>query len=347
MLHITYCGKTNNMKRILLTGATGDVGGETLKELLRHEEAYKIRVLLRPSKKNIRFHHAISHCVEVIWGDITSREDCLKACRDIDACIHLAGVIPPLAWDRPDLAEKINVQGTGNLVRALEEVSPSARFVFTSSISVYGDRLSDPVILCGDSPNPNPGDHYGKSKLDAERIVRDSSLTWVIFRLAYITTPVKPLNRENMRLLFLMPLDTSVEILESDDTALALVRVLENDTLYGRAHNLAGGDTCRTTFREYLDRYLGIYGLGKRFFPDNAFSSGKFYCGFYGDTKEVQKELIFQRHTLDDHFHRVRKNIHPLIPPLACIFRLPVRAWLLRYSEPLKRRRESPRSQTE
>jgi nucleoside-diphosphate-sugar epimerase len=329
------------MKRILLTGATGDVGGETLDELLRQGDRYRVRLLLRPSKKNIRFHRSISHLVEVTWGDITSRDDCRKACRDIDACIHLAGVIPPLAWDSPDLSEKINVEGTANLVRAMEEVSPSARFVFTSSISVYGDRLSNPLIYYDDPLRPNPGDYYGKSKMDAEKIVRESSLTWVIFRLAYITTPIKPLNRENMRLLFLMPLDTSVEILESDDTALALVRVLENENLYGRVHNLAGGESCRTTFREYLDRYLSLYGLGKQFFPDQAFSSGGFYCGFYGDTEEVQKELGFQRHTLDDHFRRVRENIHPLVPPLACIFRLPVRAWLMRYSEPLKRKRES------
>jgi thioester reductase-like protein len=41
-------------KRVLLTGASGSMGGEALKELLRRKDDYDVVLLIRPSKQNRR-----------------------------------------------------------------------------------------------------------------------------------------------------------------------------------------------------------------------------------------------------------------------------------------------------
>lgn len=84
------------------------------------------------------------------------------------------------------------------------------RFIFASSIAVYGDRRNTPEITESDKPNPGKADHYAQQKPAAEDLVRESSLPWVILRLSYIVSP------ENLRtdpLMFHMPLlDTQIEV---------------------------------------------------------------------------------------------------------------------------------------
>jgi UDP-glucose 4-epimerase len=71
--------------------------------------------------------------------------------------------------------------------------------------------------------------------------------------------------------------------------------------------NIAGGEKCRTTYRQYLDRMLEIFGMGKPFIPETAFSRGKFHCGFM-DTEESERLLHYQRCTLDEYYREVRKR---------------------------------------
>jgi uncharacterized protein YbjT (DUF2867 family) len=59
-------------KRVLLTGASGSMGGEALKELLRRKDKYDIVVIMRPSRKNKEMFAKweAEPGVRIVWGDL-------------------------------------------------------------------------------------------------------------------------------------------------------------------------------------------------------------------------------------------------------------------------------------
>ena len=118
---------------------------------------------------------------------------------------------------------------------------------------------------------------------------------------------------------------------------LALVNAIECDRIWGETFNLAGGNQCRTTYREYLNDMMEIFGLGRNFLPEEGFAEKDFHCG-YMDTEKSQNLLQYQKHTLDDYYKEVKKKIGPkkyFIPAIKWMIRLN----LLKRSEPYRRHR--------
>jgi nucleoside-diphosphate-sugar epimerase len=69
---------------------------------------------------------------------------------------------------------KVNATGTRHLVEYLKQHSPNAFFIYASSVSVYGDRLTDAMIRVGDPLLPSVADEYPKTKIEAKKIVMDT-----------------------------------------------------------------------------------------------------------------------------------------------------------------------------
>ena len=74
-------------KTVFITGATGNMGWAVFQELYARRERFDIRILARDSRKNRRMlaPYMTDPSVTVIWGDLTSYEDVLKACSDLMA----------------------------------------------------------------------------------------------------------------------------------------------------------------------------------------------------------------------------------------------------------------------
>jgi nucleoside-diphosphate-sugar epimerase len=130
--------------RILVTGASGTVGKEVVYQLL--DGKYEITVFDLKTKDSEKLFGQFEGNIRIHYGDIGNEETVAEACKDKDAIIHLAAIIPPLADEDHVLAEKVNIRGTRNLILGLQKFSPSAFFLYSSSISVYGDRLQNPWI---------------------------------------------------------------------------------------------------------------------------------------------------------------------------------------------------------
>ena len=322
---------------ILLTGAAGSIGRETTAELTRHTDRFEIRTLDLPLRRTRARLRPYRDRVTPIWGDIRDRSLVARAMEGVDAVIHLAAVIPPRADHETAHAQSVNVEGTRTLVAAAEAENPGIRFVYSSSISVYGDRVENPWIKVGDPLRPSPHDHYAETKIEAERILRESRLPWTILRLSAVFAPDMRMNP----LMFHMPLDTSLEIVTTRDCGYALVRSLDADELVGGTYNLAGGPTCRTTYRACLDRVLKTVGLGERFLPENAFAGGNFHCGFYEDSDELEELLVFQRDSVEDFYDMVAAKTPRVQRALTAATRPLVRWFLLRASEPYRARRRN------
>ena len=123
-------------KRILLTGAAGAVGIETLTALVKNTAKYEIAVFELLNKHSKKKLQPFAKDVHLVYGDISRLKDIEKVSKNQDFVIHLAAVIPPLADEKPELAEAVNVNGTKNLLTVLKKDSPNAFFLYTSSISI-------------------------------------------------------------------------------------------------------------------------------------------------------------------------------------------------------------------
>ena len=316
--------------RILLTGAAGAVGQETLRELIKHEDKYDIIAFGKDKKEH---HYILKSCknnYQCVFGDIRDKSVTDKLAENIDFVIHLAAVIPPLADKKPELARQVNYDGTRNLIESIKEKSPDAFFLFTSSVAVYGDRLKSPIIKTSDELIASRGDEYAKTKISAEEMLQNSGLRWSIFRLTAIMHPAQKFDP----LMFHMPLETKMEICTTGDTAKALAKSVEHQTeIESRIFNLSGGETCRIIYRDFLSRAFQASGLGKKPFPDEAFAKDNFHCGYYGDANELENILHFRNDSIDDYLNQFTENLGIIKPALARVFRPFVIKWFLNRSD--------------
>jgi nucleoside-diphosphate-sugar epimerase len=328
------------MKTILLTGAAGAVGQEALRELVRRKDRYAVRVLELRTPRTEKILRPFREEVEIDWTDLTDRAAVEPCVKNIDAVIHLGAIIPPLADYQPALAERVNVQGTQNLVEALQQHAPDAFFLYSSSVSVYGDRVKNPWIKVTDLLWPSEGDYYAVTKIRAEQIIKSSSLRWSIFRLTGIFNPRQKLDP----LLFHMPLDTCIEMATTRDTGYALVQALDHMAdLQSRTFNLGGGEKCRVLYRKLLQGCFAATGLDGMDFPTGAFAEHNFHCGFFLDSHELEQILRFQRDSFEDYLNWYAQHVPPLHRRLAALFKRPIRHYLLRQSDPYRALRQHDR----
>ncbi len=318
---------------VLLTGATGTVGREVLNQLLEKKK-YHVVVFSLDRKRNRRFYSKINGNITVCYGSLENAEDLKKITDKIDFVIHLAAIIPPLADEKPDMAHRVNALGTLNLISRVKELNPNAYFMYSSSVSVYGDRLSNPNIKVTDPLIASEGDEYALTKIEAEKYIQNSGLSFTIFRLSAI---MGVQNHKLSKLMFHMPLNTHMEIVTPPDTARVFVNAIDKkETLIGRVFNLGGGEKCRLTYKQLLEKSFELYGLGKLNFHPQTFADKNFHCGYMVDSDDLEEILKFRTHSLEDYFLMTKKSI-PVIQKIATqIFSYPVKKHLQSLSEPLE-----------
>lgn len=155
---------------ILITGADGFVGRALVRRLLSGTDPAIARLTLVDQ----RFGHlpadprlfpvAGNIADSTLWADTLGLP--------VDIVFHLASVPGGLAEREFDLGMAVNLQGTLGLLDALRAQGRMAKFVFASSVAVYGDPLPDTV---DDTTPPRPTLSYGAQKLAAEVMVADYS----------------------------------------------------------------------------------------------------------------------------------------------------------------------------
>jgi len=322
------------MKRILLTGATGAIGLEVLKQLDAADKLNGVSVFVRNSKNTEKVLKPFDDTIKVIYGDITNRKNVQKAVQHKDIVIHLAAIIPTVENDNDTLVHQVNVGGVENIVRSMEAECPNALLLFSSSITIYGDRIKDPDIRVSDPPKGLEYDTYSKTKVEAERIITTSKLNWSIFRL----TAIMGIGNHKMSgMMFNVPLETPMEIATVRDTGRAFVNAINHtEALTGRIFNLGGGTTCRITYFDFLSKAFDAFGLGKLDFPKYAFATQNFRCGYFVDGDKLEDILLFRSDDIKSYFVRFDASV-PKLQRLATLPFKGIAKWfLLQLSEPYK-----------
>lgn len=319
------------MQTILLTGASGAVGYQTLKELLKYKKRFRIKVFEIKTRTTNKKLSLFKNEVEIFWGDISKSEDVEKAVKNSDIIIHTAALIPPMADKHHKLAEKVNFIGTQNIVNSINILNSNIFLIYTSSISVYGDRVNTPNIQVSDKIKPSPKDFYAITKMKAEKYIKINMRNYTILRLSAVMHPKIKLDP----LFFHMPLNTSLEIVTTKDVGYALVKsITKKEFLNERIFNLGGGKLCRISYKDFLKENYKIFGLGKLNFPKYAFAEKNFHCGFYEDSDILNSILNFQRESLYDYFNEVENSRSFLKRKIIGIFKGIIQKELLRKSEP-------------
>ncbi len=313
--------------QVLLTGAFGNIGSHTLRELLA--QGHSVRCFDVATKENQRRARQIPGRFEVVWGDLRRPEEVAAAVRGQEAIVHLAFVIPNLSVtgvgseQRPDFAHAVNVDGTRNLLEAATASPQRPDFLFASSLHVYGptQHLPPPRRV---TDTPQPVEHYARHKVACEEMVRSAGLRWAILRLA-AAMPIRLIVDSGV---FDVPLDNRIEYVHGRDVALAMANTLHAEAAWGRTWHIGGGAACQFIYRDLATRVLDAFGVGM--LPDWAFRSEPFAVDWL-DTAESQQVLRFQRHTLDDYLADVRATLG-LRRPAVIALRPAIRRHLLRLS---------------
>jgi nucleoside-diphosphate-sugar epimerase len=141
---------------LLVTGATGFIGGHLIENV-----DGAVRCLVRRSVSLPGGRGSVSS----VRGDLATGAGLDEALDGVDTVIHLAGATKAL---RPDDYYAGNALATENLAR--RAAGRGIRFVHVSSLAAAGPSVGGAAVTEDDPPHPVS--HYGRSKLEAEQIVR-------------------------------------------------------------------------------------------------------------------------------------------------------------------------------
>jgi len=167
--------------RVLVTGASGFLGGHLVEELVRR--GYSVRALVRKTSRTDLLREL---GVELVVGDITQPETLGPAVKGVDAVVHLAAYYT--FFGKKELYELVNVRGTEWVARASLKAGVR-RFIYCSSTEAIGPVKNPPA---DESTPPNPQFEYGRSKLRAENVVKGlerEGLQYTIIRPSGIYGP--------------------------------------------------------------------------------------------------------------------------------------------------------------
>lgn len=162
--------------RILLTGATGFLGFRTLEKLLTLNNVISITATGRTLSPNRKINHS-----KVIYelGNLEDIAFVEKLVQGIDVIINCASLSSP--WGHPSEFEQANIDTQNNLIKAAKKHEVK-KFIYISSPSVYfngknriGVKESDPLPL-------KFVNEYAKTKRQAEILLENSQLPYVILR---------------------------------------------------------------------------------------------------------------------------------------------------------------------
>lgn len=155
--------------KVLVTGAAGFLGSRLCESLLAGSLGrVSTIVAVDTSASRSEDPRVDSHAGSIADADFVNAvvDD------DVELVFHLAAVLSGQSEAEFDVGMRVNVDGTRNLLEACRRLRRPPRFVFTSTVAVYGGPL--PAIVPEDVPL-QPESSYGAAKVIAETLVSEYS----------------------------------------------------------------------------------------------------------------------------------------------------------------------------
>ena len=170
----------NHKQMVLVTGGAGYIGSVFVPQLLY--AGYAVTVLdnfmyKQASLLDICFHPDL----DIIVEDVRNEHLLKKQVEKHDIIVPLAAIVGASACDRDkNLATQVNLEQAGNITKW---ISQDQKILFPVTNSGYG--IGQKEIYCDETTPLNPISHYGRTKVDAEKVLLDHENA-VTFRLATV-----------------------------------------------------------------------------------------------------------------------------------------------------------------
>jgi UDP-glucose 4-epimerase len=160
-----------NGKRILVIGGAGLIGSHVVEELLKEDVKEVViydnfcRGIIENLEESLRDPRSR---IFKIGGDILQTDILNAAMKDVDAVVHLAALWLLQCHEFPRAAFDVNICGTFNVLEACVKNNVK-RLVYSSSASVYGDAVEEPMT---ENHPYNNWTFYGATKIAGEHMFK-------------------------------------------------------------------------------------------------------------------------------------------------------------------------------
>lgn len=297
--------------RVLVTGGAGRLGIQVCNALLKNDFQVSIFDLdTETTRKNLKL---LVGTAKVIKGDITQLASICEVLSGVDAVLHMAALLTVNTLSNREMAERVNVGGTRNVLEAVKREKRALPFIYTSSVAVFGPSPDADTPLCPDRYVPRPRGEYAETKYQAEEEIRASGVEHVILRLG-THWQNQIFSRNEFRYMFRIPLDNRIEVIHPDDTATAIVNAIKYfDKAKGNTLVITGGPACRMFHRDRVKAIMKVLGLPMP--PVERFNQSPAPMDWY-DTEKSQELLKFQKRTFDDCVADYQKDLARRFTPL-------------------------------
>lgn len=254
--------RDKNRDIVLVTGATSSMGRRLVEELLKNK--HEVRVLLKTHPAEHLEWKELPSGVRVYVADLKqtdsrTRKVLMEACKGVSVLFHLAAVT--YTYNNRYSDEKINtnlmintnVIGTENILQAYADANPTSklRFIYTSSISIYGYRRGSEMLT--EESEPKPRNAYAESKYMAEQVIRafaaaNRRLAYTILRMGVLYGPgyeksfmlVFRLIKER-KLMYVGTGSNHLTLITVDDAVQSILDAMRNDRGANRIYNVTDG----------------------------------------------------------------------------------------------------------
>jgi nucleoside-diphosphate-sugar epimerase len=163
-------------RRVLITGATGFIGKALTTALAKQGVA--VRAAARDPAAII----AAAEVERVAMPDLAAPADWSPLLDGVTHVVHLAGIAHAPGVLPDDVYHRINAEAVGEL--SAQAKGRIERLVFMSSVRAQAGLSAERAITETDAPEPT--DSYGRSKLDAERLLAESGVGYTVLRPAVV-----------------------------------------------------------------------------------------------------------------------------------------------------------------
>jgi len=237
--------------KILITGATGFIGKNLVKELVRKKHNIRCLVRKESNRRDIKFLKDLK--ADIVYGDICNKKSLSNAVEGTAAVIHLAGILGGFNVNKEDYYS-VNVEGTQNIL----DKCTTQKFIYCSTAGVFG-----PIMNCKEADSPKPSDMYEKTKFLAEKYVREYQ-NYVIIRPTFVYGPYDMHSLKmfsfikKFRIVPKISKTSKIQPIYVKDVVDILVKAVEKD-LDSRIYNIAGTEEIAVSQLFYkISEELGI-----------------------------------------------------------------------------------------
>jgi GDP-4-dehydro-6-deoxy-D-mannose reductase len=269
--------------KYLITGITGFLGPHLANKLVNEgHEVYGLVRINMGRENDLRdiISEDVFSKLKFVYADLCNFRKLLTIFKEekFDGIFHLAAQThPPTSFTDPIGTWEWNVMGSVNLMTAVLDTQPECKFLFCSTVEVYGNEGIDGRKLNEDDKFL-PANPYGASKAAIDMYIQErmknKQMNAVIVRPFCFTGPrrgatfsissdaiqiARMVLGKQEKVLRIGNLDTIRAVTDVRDIANAFFLVMTNPTTSGKVYNVCGGAPLK--MRYYTDKLLELSGL--------------------------------------------------------------------------------------